>query len=59
MYKVTKKFYDPLLHRRVSVGEKIEIPEEHLKGYKPYIQNIETAEIVLIKEMPKKKKKVK
>jgi len=43
MYKVIKKFYDPILARRVVAGEVIEISDVDIAGYIPYVQKIETS----------------
>lgn len=45
MYRVIKGYTDPFTNLAVKVGDVVEIPEEHLKGYKPYVEPIETAEL--------------
>ena len=37
-YKVIKKFYDPLEKRRMGLGDMVEVADEHLEAYKPYIE---------------------
>ena len=41
--KVIKKFYDPFQKKRIYPGEIVEIAEEYLEGYRPYVEVIETA----------------
>ena len=69
MYKVKKRFYDPILKGYRLPNEVIEIPEQHTEGYLPYVDLIETAtvkevveiatpkEVIEVKKSPKKKVK--
>ncbi len=68
MHKAIKKFYCPLQGKRINIGEKIEIPEEHLEGYLFYVEKVEaptvettapTVEPVKTETAMKPKKKVK
>jgi hypothetical protein len=61
MYKAIKKFYCPLQGKRINIGEKIEIPEEHLEGYLFYVEKVEApiVEAVKVETAIKPKKKVK
>ena len=37
-YKVSKKFFDPFLQKRMAVGDMVEVTNEHLESYRPYIE---------------------
>lgn len=59
-YRVIKKFYDPFLCRRVEVNEYVDVKDEHLEGYKGYVEIIKNViEVnkvdVEFKKEPKKK----
>jgi hypothetical protein len=59
-YKTLKPLYCPLSQRRITPGEYIEIPEQHLQSYKGFVEIIETATIEPVVEVaikPKSKKK--
>jgi len=47
-YKVTKKFFNPLTKTRINVGEMVEVPEQYLEGFLPYI----TMEVKIEKIIP-------
>lgn len=49
--KVLKRVWCPLRKGYITPGEIIEVPEKYIKGYKPYVQVIETA-----KKEPEEKK---
>ena len=49
--KVIKKVWCPLKRGYIMPGEVIEVPEKYIKGYKPYVQVIETT-----KKEPEEKK---
>lgn len=52
-YLVLKKFYDPVEGKRKLPGEMVEVADEHLEGYKPYIKiDGLPAEEIVIKETP-------
>ena len=52
--KVLKRVWCPLRKGYITPGEVIEVPEKYIKGYKPYVQVIETA-----KKEPETKKTTK
>ena len=37
-YKVTKKFFDPFSQKRMAQGDMVEVADEHLENYRPYIE---------------------
>ena len=37
-YKVLKPLFCPVAQRRFAVGDMVEVADEHLEAYKPYIE---------------------
>lgn len=37
-YKVLKPLFCPVAQKRFAVGEMVEVSDEHLESYKPYIE---------------------
>lgn len=51
---VTKKFYCPILKRRVGSGETIDIDKKNIESYMPYVQIVEVVEKATKKEPAKR-----
>lgn len=52
---VTKKFYCPILKRRVQPGETIDVEKKYIEGYMPYVEIIkETLPTLPLPEVKRK-----